>query len=342
MSQSVLAADPCSQADSVPQAVAACPLCGSQTWPWLHVPGDWRRPRVARSFALVWCDVCSYGLLSPRPESADLASFYDVDDYYTHHAPRDGDARRPLFERLRLALAWRADRRREWELTAARMARYGIRPPARLCDIGCGNGGLLKRMTAAGYDVVGIEPYAEAVRSAVADGLRVVRGSAESVPLELSDARFDAVTMMHVLEHTLDPAAAVRSAVELLAPGGTFIVETPNQASRGALEAGIAWRWLDVPRHLNFFTPDSLRLICERAGLEVVDVDYTGYIRQFDDEWIADEQEIRRRLTAFADPHATPLPPPNSGLRAALLLAQTCFTSDEAKYDSVRVVARKR
>lgn len=342
MSQANLVADSLPLAAAAADAVATCPLCGSRARPWLTVPGDWRKPRVARSFPLVWCDVCRYGHVSPRPDVAELASFYDVDDYYTHHAPRTRDERRPLFERLRIALAWRADRRRLWGLTPAAVEHYGVRPPAKLCDIGSGNGGLLRRMAAAGFDVVGIEPYAEAVRSAIAEGLRVVRGSAEAIPLELSGESFDAVTMMHVLEHTLDPAAAVAGAVELLAPGGTFFVETPNQACRGAQAAGIAWRWLDVPRHLNFFTPDSLRLICERAGLEVVGVEYTGYIRQFDDEWIADEQEIHRRLTAFADPDCTPLPPRNNAWRAALLLAQTCFASDDAKYDSVRVVARKR
>lgn len=319
-----------------------CELCGGATRPWLTLPGDWRRRGRPERFRLVWCDDCDYGSLMPRPTPSELASFYQVDDYYTHQAPQHGRAGRTLADRLLTRLAWSIDRRRDVELQASGLERYGIRPPGALCDIGCGNGGLLRRMATAGFTVVGVEPDADACRAATAGGMRVVRGSAEDLPPEIATARFDAVTMMHVLEHALDPLAAVENAARLLAPGGVFLVETPNNGCSGARAAGTHWRWLDVPRHVNFFTVRSLAAVCERAGLEIVGVDYNGYTRQFGGEWIAEEREIRKRLAALDDAEATPSSPPNSRLRAAALLARTAFARDELKYDSIRVAARKR
>lgn len=320
---------------------AACSFCGDAMRPWLRLAGDWRRPQTPEAIQLHWCETCAYGSLEPRPSLAELADHYAVDDYYTHHAPRTGDSRRSFVDRLLVRLAWQFDHGNLAELAPADLARFGILPSATLCDVGCGNGGLLRRMASAGYNVVGLDPDADACRAARSGGLNVLQGSAERLPEDWGDAQFDAITMMHVLEHVLDPHAAAANVAKLLHSGGRFFVETPNNACRGFCEAGSAWRWLDAPRHLNFFTPQSLQEVCRRAGLEIEAVEYSGYTRQFQPDWIADEQEIDRRLRAIGDKSATALRTRNSSARAWRLFAKTWRAPAEAKYDSVRVIARK-
>lgn len=315
----------------------ACLICGGSMRPGLTVPGDWRRPQVRASYEVVRCAECDFGQLHPRPTLDELTAAYDVNDYYTHASPQAvGSTAGRLLERLRVRAAWSFDRSVEAEIDANSLTRHGVRSGAAVCDVGCGNGGLLRRLQQAGFHVVGIEPDAEARATARDAGLRVCAGSGESLPPGLADARFDVVTMTHVLEHCLDPAAAVRNVAGLLDDGGLFFVETPNNACLGARRAGAAWRWLDVPRHLNFFTPESLQTICRRADLEIVAVEYTGYTRQFRADWMAEEEEIRRRLAG-----ATPNPR-RAACRAAGLLTATCCAAAKRKYDSVRVVARKR
>lgn len=329
------------QAETSKSSSASCPLCGKAMRPWLRLPGDWRRLKEPEPIQLDWCAPCAYGSLEPRPSLAELAEHYAVDDYYTHHAPRTGDSRRSFGDRLRVRLAWQFDRGNLAELAPADLRRFGILPSATLCDIGCGNGGLLRRIAASGYDVVGLDPDSDACRAARRGGLNVLQGSAEQLPEDWDAAQFDAVTMMHVLEHVLDPLAATTNVAKLLRSGGRFFVETPNNACIGLREAGIAWRWLDAPRHLNFFTPESLQEVCRRAGLEIEAVEYSGYTRQFQPDWIGDEQEIDRRLRAIDDESATVLCPANSSARAWRLLAKTWRAPAAAKYDSVRVIARK-
>jgi len=51
---------------------------------------------------------------------------------------------------------------------------------------------------------------------------------------------FDAVLMLALLEHLADPAAALRRAAPLLAPGGRVVVTTPHPVGHAPLEVGAA------------------------------------------------------------------------------------------------------
>jgi 2-polyprenyl-3-methyl-5-hydroxy-6-metoxy-1,4-benzoquinol methylase len=332
--------------DALDSHAASCGLCGGATRPWMTVAGDWRRPAVGGAYGLVWCDLCRFGQLAPRPCPSEIAAAYNCDEYYTHERPRDVGRSSAWLTRLLVSLAWRCDRGVEAEIDAATLERYGIHRPATLCDVGCGNGGLLARLAAAGYDIAGIEPDAGAREVVERAGFRVYAGSAETLPEGLADARFDVVTMGHVLEHCLDPLTAVRNIAGLMAPGGHFLVETPNNACLGAERAGPLWRWLDVPRHVNFFTPESLTAVCEQAGLTVRAVEFTGYTRQFGADWLADERQIETRLDEFdraTKSRGDKIPPAarRSNLAAVGLLAATCLAAPPHRYDSVRVVACK-
>ena len=64
--------------------------------------------------------------------------------------------------------------------------------------------------------VRGVEPDPRAVRVARERGLDVMEGTAEQLPAEVQDRRYDLIVFSHVLEHTLDPVLALANARELL------------------------------------------------------------------------------------------------------------------------------
>jgi SAM-dependent methyltransferase len=80
---------------------------------------------------------------------------------------------------------------------------------------------------------------------------------------------FDVVICEQVLEHVVDPVAAAANLHELCAPGGHVIVSTPFLIKVHELALGGI---LDYWR----FTPRGLRLLLERAGLEVDEVGTWG------------------------------------------------------------------
>ena len=315
-----------------------CPICSSRMRPWMTIPGDWRRPRAPGAHHLFWCDGCRYGQLSPRPDPAEISNHYVVEQYHTHINPGEHERlpRKKFLDRLRVHLAWRVDGGRP--IDAAWLEEHLGPSPRRACDLGCGDGWMLALLRDNGHDVVGVEPDPEARGVARGRGMIVHAGTAEAIPEEVRGGRFDAVFMSHVLEHCLDPVRAIENAAGLLGEDGLLVVETPNNAARGLERAGAAWHWLDVPRHLNFFTGDSLRRITEKVGLKVKAIEFKGYERQFDADWLDAEARIGEAFAGMTD---APRPRSTRGSsgRAWSLLLETIWLPPDRKYDSVRVLA---
>ncbi len=309
--------------------------------PWLLIPGDWRRPGNKESFQLYWCEKSQLGCIHPLPELKKIASFYEIDEYYTHQADsRDSDSSSSIsfLDKLRTHLAWRFDRgvdvTSQWWKQQFGTASYSI------LEIGCANGELMEELQADGHKVWGVEPDRQALVFAQQRGLDVFYGTAESLPPEVKSRQYDTIVMNHVLEHTRDPLLALRNAMNLLVDGGKLVMEVPNNSCIGLKSSGVAWMHLDVPRHLYFFTPHSFRAICEKVGFEIISTEFNGYYRQFANSWIDDERNIFNVFNSM-EFHPTVKPKENSKVQAWNLLLKTIFAADENKYDSIRVVVQK-
>ena len=94
-------------------------------------------------------------------------------------------------------------------------------PPARVLDVGCGNGELLHALGAEGYAVFGIDTDGESIARAEARGGRAV----EADFLAFEDKPFDVVFFGSSLHHIFPLTAALERAQELLASGGLLVAE---------------------------------------------------------------------------------------------------------------------
>lgn len=316
-----------------------CPLSKSEMRPWMSVRSDWRRPEAAEQFALWWSDSVAFGALQPRPTEEEVAEFYDFPEYYTH-SPNEETTHHGatnLALRLLMAIAYRLDRGHEPLLDWWK----GVLPVTRrhCLEIGCGAGGDMQLLSPYFETIVGIDPDRRACQVARDRGLTVYEGVAEKMPSAIRDHRYDLIVMLHVLEHCLDPLLALREARAVLSDEGSMVVEVPNNMALGRSLKKDTWHWLDVPRHLNFFTEDSLRLICEQAGLKVQRIEYRGYCRQFDERWIATEAMIESRHQGRNKSGAGDFA--RHALLQTALLAMTAFASKARKYDSVRAICTR-
>jgi SAM-dependent methyltransferase len=112
--------------------------------------------------------------------------------------------------------------------------------PCRIADLGCGTGTLSLLLADAGHLVDGVDFSPEMVRRAVAkagarDDVRLVVGDAAAPPLP--NAAYDVVLCRHVLWAMPDPAAALRTWLDLLAPGGRLVLVEGRWATGAGLSA---------------------------------------------------------------------------------------------------------
>lgn len=87
-------------------------------------------------------------------------------------------------------------------------------PPARVLEVGCGDGALTRRLLEAGYEAHGIDPRAPEGPSFERTTLEVFR----------ADAPFDAAVAMLSLHHMHDLAAALTSLERALRPGARLVL----------------------------------------------------------------------------------------------------------------------
>ena len=152
----------------------------------------------------------------------------------------------------------------------------GLTPaPARVLDIGCGNGYNAGQYQSWGYDVTGVDISTE--------GIRIAREQYPEVRFEdmpigedllerLGAEPFDLASSTEVVEHLYDPHAWAAAAYTALKPGGHFIVSTPYHGYLKnltiALTGGFDTHYdaLRTGGHIKFFSNSTLQTLLEGAG----------------------------------------------------------------------------
>ena len=239
-----------SAADGVPER--PCPLCGAGgVRPVLETAA---RSAQGAPYRVVACTDCGLRYTRPLPTPDEFLALYPT-DYHVRNSPRlwSRDFARVLLER--------------WVMSERRRCIAGI-PPGRVLDVGCGNGAFLASLRDHGWDVQGTDTSATACELTRAKGVPAHHGELRGAGFPA--ASFDVVTLFHVLEHLPEPLAELVEVRRVLRPEGRLVVHVPDNDSVTLRLCGARWLPLDVPRHLQHYTHESLRQTLARAGFTIV------------------------------------------------------------------------
>jgi SAM-dependent methyltransferase len=197
---------------------------------------------------IVRCGVCGHMQLARFPTDEDLGEAYrhaESADYIAEEAGQRETARRLL----------------------GHIERHV--PRGALLDIGCWTGFLLAEARSRGWRVKGIEP-SEFAAAYARDRLGLEVQTADLGDAELPDAAFDAIVMGDVVEHLLDPGAALERLRGLLSERGVVCIVAPDAGSVVARALGRRW-WSVIPTHVQYFTRASLVRLLARCGFVVLE-----------------------------------------------------------------------
>lgn len=146
----------------------------------------------------------------------------------------------------------------------------------RVLEIGCGEGHLGRLLRSRGHFVAGVELVPSVAEKAKTNLDEVFCGDIERVDLPWGANSFDVIVMADVLEHLVDPWAALKKLTALLSPGGRVVASIPNVQNYRVIRQLIRGRWkyadsglMDIG-HLRFFTWLQIVELFEDAKLNVI------------------------------------------------------------------------
>lgn len=238
---------------SAPSQTPLCPACHSPAATvFVAAPKDREYfVKRARPAQILRCQACRSLYQDPWPGAEEVEGFYGADYQNYTSTPV------PLLGALNGAYQRR--------LGAAFLRAFSApgQDPAVL-DFGCGQGGFLRVLAAAGcqrltgFDFVLYPELASFSGACFFDSLDA---------LNASGRRFDVIRLRHVVEHLTDLDGTLRQLAGLLAPGGTLIGQTPNAGHYTADLMGSYWGPLHFPYHTVLFSPAGLGQAATRNGL---------------------------------------------------------------------------
>ncbi len=211
-------------------------------------------------FHLFLCPRCGFMQVRPMPSEEDLKKLYSQSYFhntegghgYTEYE-RDKEPMRAVFQLYLAKLE---------ALVAGR----------KIFDVGAATGYFLNIAQSRGWQTAGSEISLYARNECIKKGHAVMeedmtRGIVGSI---------DAVTMWDVLEHVTDPRKTIVMSHRVLVKDGVVAINTVDRSSVWARLLGKRWHLIVPPEHLNYFSVESLQLLLEQEGFEIIEIKKIG------------------------------------------------------------------
>lgn len=210
------------------------------------------------TFTLLYDKKYDILLTYPKPIDEDLGKYYESENYISHT-----DSNKSLFDKIYQVVKNHTIKQKVKLINSFNSEKNTI------LDIGCGTGDFLEACSNNQWKVTGVEPNANARKTAVNKTEHSIHSNIEELLID-NTKQYDVITMWHVLEHVPNLSEYIVSLKKLLSPKGTLIIAVPNYKSYDANYYGKFWAAYDVPRHLWHFSQKSIQLIFGESDFKIV------------------------------------------------------------------------
>lgn len=236
-----------------------CEFCGSEATD-VYLESDVPQWYEGRDIRLVECKSCHLIRANPRPVEADLYQRFMTDSPFAKTITERKRARKNV-DVVHDSIVDEVEK---------------FHPDAKsLFDFGCGAGTLIECAAERGFRVGGNDLNWYSTSQLRDNGFDVRKCFNAQVD---TSTKYDAATMLDVLEHSYTPNADLKIAHELLSDGGLLYAKTLYIGSPRHLKDGVDWP-LFGQGHFHYFRPEVLCQMIEQSGFKILDVREAALIR---------------------------------------------------------------
>ena len=207
-------------------------------------------------FSLVYDKGLKMYKTKPKPTDNKLVNYYKTENYISHK-----DHSRTFFEKV-YQMVKKYNLKQKLHLIES-LALSG----KSILDVGCGTGSFLAVCKKNGWKTEGVEPVDNARRTAENKLKQALYKDVFHID---EKAKYDLISLWHVLEHVPDYEAYIRHLKNLLKKDGVLLIAVPNYKSYDAKYYGKYWAAWDVPRHLWHFSQESMHHIFQQQNMEII------------------------------------------------------------------------
>jgi len=226
----------------------SCNLCGSSVLNYCYSMPD-RYYFPDEMFDVVECSSCGLAFVSPRPSESEIQKYYPKEFYNVFITQEHRyEAEVAFLKKMYAEDCW---------------------GKGRMLDVGTANGDFPLRLRKEGWEVEGVEVSPNNNQH---DDILIYNCPLPNIPI--SEHYYDLVTAWAVFEHLHDPMSYFKKVGEILKPGGLFVFLVTNWNS-------VASRYLmqeDIPRHLYFYSENTVSKYLDVCGLNLIHHETNGNI----------------------------------------------------------------
>ena len=233
-----------------------CPICNKEDIASLLHTKDYSL--TGDDFQIIQCANCTLEYTDPSPSKEAIAPYYNFPSYISHTDTKEGLVNQ-IYHKVR---NYTLTQKTNW------VQSLFTGHKGQLLEVGAGTGAFAHSMLKKGWKVTALEPDAASRKKALENY------DINLLPIEelfqLEPAKYEVITLWHVLEHVHDLNAYMKTFHSLLKPNGRLIIAVPNYTSYDAGFYMNFWAAYDVPRHLYHFSPLSMHYLAKKHKMSIV------------------------------------------------------------------------
>jgi 2-polyprenyl-3-methyl-5-hydroxy-6-metoxy-1,4-benzoquinol methylase len=234
-----------------------CPACGSTKS---------HKAYEKYEIQFVVCDQCETLYATPRPRSEHLEEYYTQSENYAYWNkyifPASEVVRRKKIFKPRVQ-------------TVVEICQKLNIQANTLLEVGAGFGIFCEELqkTEIFHRIIGVEPTPDLAQTCRDRGIETIETPIEKI--DFGNELIDVIVNFEVIEHLFSPRDFLTKCYELLSNSGILIVTCPNSKGFDIATLGKQSSAVDN-EHLNLFNINSLTMLFESCGFEVIDQQTPG------------------------------------------------------------------